>query len=134
MRPVWPTADALYERNGIKKSLPLVVFPVGVASLILPDPTPAGTVAVIVVLVDAVTTPLATSLKRRWLSPAAKSKFVPEIVIVAPALPTAGVKPLMTGAPVAGPTWKALALVVLPRGDVTVSGPVDAPAGTLVTI
>jgi hypothetical protein len=60
------------------------------------------------------------------------SKFVPVIVTVLPAVPIAGVKPLMDGAAF-GRTVNEVALTALPAGHVTRIGPVVAPAGTTAT-
>jgi hypothetical protein len=56
-------------------------------------------------------------------------KFVPVIVTPVPAGPIVGVKPVIVGA--LPPTVKLLALVAVPPGVVTLSGPVVAPAGTV---
>ena len=56
----------------------------------------------------------------------APAKLVPVIVTTVPAGPLAGVKPVIAGA-----TAKLLALVAVPAGVVTLSGPVVAPAGTV---
>ena len=56
-------------------------------------------------------------------------KFVPLIVTMVPAGPLVGVKPVIVGA--LAPTVKLLALVAVPPGVVTLSGPVVAPAGTV---
>jgi hypothetical protein len=53
-------------------------------------------------------------------------KFVPLIVTTVPAGPLAGVKLAIVGA-----TTKLLALVAVPPGVVTLSGPDVAPAGTV---
>jgi hypothetical protein len=56
-------------------------------------------------------------------------KFVPLIVTLVPAGPLVGVKPVIVGA--LAPTVKVLALVAVPVGVVTLTGPVVAPAGTV---
>jgi len=56
-------------------------------------------------------------------------KFAPLITTLVPGPPCVGVKPMMRGA-----TVKAVALVAVPLGVVTVSGPVDALAGTVAVI
>jgi hypothetical protein len=57
-------------------------------------------------------------------------KFVPLIVTLVPTGPLAGVKAAIAGAG-ALTTVKSIALVALPPGVVTLSGPVVAPAGTV---
>ena len=56
-------------------------------------------------------------------------KFVPLIVTLVPTGPLVGAKLVIVGA--LAPTVKLLALVAVPPGVVTVSGPVVAPAGTV---
>jgi hypothetical protein len=53
-------------------------------------------------------------------------KFAPLMVTLAPSAPLVGVKLAILGA-----TVKVLALVAVPPGVVTLSGPVVAPAGTV---
>ena len=55
-------------------------------------------------------------------------KFVPLIVTLVPTGPLVGVKLVTVGA---GTTVKLLALVAVPPGVVTLTGPVVAPAGTV---
>ena len=55
-------------------------------------------------------------------------KFVPLIVTLVPAGPLVGVKLVIVGGL---STVKLLALVAVPPGVVTLSGPVVAPAGTV---
>ena len=55
-------------------------------------------------------------------------KFVPPIVTLVPAGPLAGVKLAIVGG---GTTVKLLALLAVPPGVVTLTGPVVAPAGTV---
>ena len=54
--------------------------------------------------------------------------FVPLIVTLVPTGPLAGAKLVIVGAEM---TVKALALVAVPPGVVTLSGPVVAPVGTV---
>ena len=56
-------------------------------------------------------------------------KFVPLIVTLVPVGPLAGVKLVIVGA--LAVTVKLVALVAVPPGAVTLSGPVVAPAGTV---
>jgi hypothetical protein len=56
-------------------------------------------------------------------------KFVPLIVTLVPTGPLAGVKLAIIGA--LAVTVKLLALVAIPPGVVTLTGPVVAPAGTV---
>ena len=67
-----------------------------------------------------------TPLNRTAVAPV---KFVPLIVTVLPANPLAGVKLVIVGA--GATTVKLVALVAVPPGVVTLSGPVVAPAGTV---
>ena len=55
-------------------------------------------------------------------------KFVPLIVTLVPTGPLVGVKLVTVGA---GTTVKLLALVAVPPGVVTLTGPLVAPAGTV---
>ena len=56
-------------------------------------------------------------------------KFVPLMVTLAPTGPLVGAKLVIVGA--LADTVKLLALVAVPPGVVTLSGPVVAPAGTV---
>ena len=55
-------------------------------------------------------------------------KLVPLIVTLVPGGPLVGAKPVIVGA--FAPTVKLLALVAVPPGPVTLTGPVVAPPGT----
>jgi hypothetical protein len=55
------------------------------------------------------------------------------MVTLVPATPIVGVNPVIVGAP-GVPTTNAVLLVAVPAGEVTLIGPVVAPAGTEVTI
>jgi len=72
-------------------------------------------------------------LKRILFSLCVVAKFVPVIVTGTPASPIVGVNPVMLGA-LGLPTVKELLLVADPEGEVTLIGPVVAPAGTVATI
>jgi hypothetical protein len=65
----------------------------------------------------------AVPLNRTAVAPV---KLVPLIVTFVPARPLVGVKLVILGS-----TTKLVALVALPAGVVTLSGPVVAPAGTV---
>ena len=67
----------------------------------------------------------ALPLKRTALAPV---KFVPVIVTPVPTGPFVGVKLAIAGA---GMTVKLVALVAVPPGVITLTGPVVAPAGTV---
>ena len=56
-------------------------------------------------------------------------KLVPLIVTLVPAGPLVGVNPVIVGA--LGAIVKVLALLAVPSGVVTLTGPVVAPAGTV---
>ena len=68
--------------------------------------------------------PALTPLNRTAVAPV---KLVPVMLTVAPTVPLAGVKPVIVGV-----TPKLVALVAVPPGVVTLSGPIVAPAGTVV--
>ena len=55
IRPVTCTSAAVYGEGGMKKSLVLTAFPVAVATEILPDPTPGGTLVPIALTVAELT-------------------------------------------------------------------------------
>jgi hypothetical protein len=105
------------------KLLALVPVPAAVVTLSGPLVAPAGTVAWIVVG-DATVNAAAVPLN---LTAVAPPKFDPLIVTVAPASALVGVKLVINGA-----TAKLAALVTAPPAAVTLSGPVVAPAGTVV--
>ena len=62
------------------------------------------------------------------------SKFVPVILTGVAGVPMFGVKPVIVGGPIEEVTVKAELLAAEPPGEVTLIGPVVAPAGTVVTI
>jgi hypothetical protein len=103
----------------------LVAVPAGVVTLTVPDVAPVGTVAWIEA-VDATVNVTASPLIFTAVAPV---KFVPVIATTVPAGPLAGVKPVIVGA--LWVTVKLLALVAVPPGVVTLSGPVVAPDGTV---
>src|SRR4029453_2942855 len=78
------------------------------------------------------------TLNLTWLFEGVVSKFVPLIITGVPpvplmleAIPIVGVNPVMVGA--SKFTLNGEALIADPVGVVTEIGPVDAPAGTVVT-
>jgi hypothetical protein len=83
---------------------------------------PDGTVRLIDVA-DATVKAAAVPLNFTSVAPV---KFVPVIVTLAPAAPVAGVKLAIVGAAV-----KLDALVAVPPGVVTLSGPLVTPAGAV---
>src|SRR5437016_7677977 len=105
----------------------LVAVPPGVVTLSGPVVAPAGTVAWIAVLEVTVKVAL-TPLKATAVAPV---KFVPLIVTLVPTGPLPGAKLAMVGGL---STLNELALVAVPPGVVTLSGPVVAPAGTVARI
>jgi hypothetical protein len=107
------------------KLLGLVAVPPGVVTLSDPVVAPAGTVARIAVL-DVTVNPAAVPLN---LTDDAPVKFVPLMVTLVPVGPLAGVKLAIVGG--LAVTVKLLALVAVPPGVVTLSGPVVDPAGTV---
>ncbi len=117
----------------MKKSWVLTPVPLGVETVMCPDPAADGTVVVMVVALADDAIPLV--ILNRILSLACEgSKFVPVIVTVVPGVPIVGLKFEIVGALEFARTLKLVALVTLPAGAVTVIGPVVAPAGTEVTI
>jgi hypothetical protein len=117
--PVFVTVNITLTVN----ALPLVPVPPGVVTVNGPVVAPAGTVAWITVA-DVTVNVAAVPLNRTAVAPV---KFAPVIVTLAPTSPLVGVKLVILGA-----TVKLAALVAAPPGAVTLSGPVVAPAGTVV--
>src|SRR5437660_7792082 len=107
--------------------LALVAVPPGVVTLTGPVVAPAGTVARIAVSEVTVKVAL-TPLNDTDVAPL---KFVPLIVTLVPTGPLVGVKLAIVGGLT---TVNELALVAVPPGVVTLSGPVVAPAGTVAWI
>ncbi len=106
------------------KLLALVAVPPGAVTLSGPVVAPVGTVAwidVAVVTVNVAEVPLNVTA-------VAPVKFVPLIVTLVPTSPLVGEKVVIVGWLT---TVKLLALVAVPPGVVTVSGPVVAPPGTV---
>jgi hypothetical protein len=122
----------VYGAGGIKKSALLTPLPAGVRTYTCPDEAVAGTLLTRVVLV-AEETPAKVRLNSARLLKRLDSKFVPVIVTLVPDVPIVGVNPVTVGAPEA-PTTNEVLVVAAPAGEVTLIGPVVAPAGTLVTI
>ena len=84
---------------------------------------------------DALVTVEFTMLNVERSLAATVSKLVPLIVTAVPGVPIVGVNPVIVGAaglPVV--TVKDVVVVAEPNGDVTVTTPVVAPDGTVVTI
>src|SRR5207302_1671092 len=107
--------------------LALVAVPPGVVTLSGPVVAPAGTVARIAVSEVTVNVAL-TPLNDTDVAPV---KFVPLIVTLVPTGPLVGVRLAIVGGLT---TVNELALVAVPPGVVTLSGPVVAPAGTVARI
>jgi len=109
------------------KLVVLVAMPLGVTTAIGPLVAPAGTVVVICVEL--------TTLKAASASPKvtalAPKRPLPVSVTIVPARPEAGARCVMLGA---GMTLKLAALVAVPPGVVTATGPLVAPVGTVVVI
>jgi hypothetical protein len=118
----------------MKKSAALVTVPPGVVSLIFPEPTALGTVAVRLVGVAAGTVAKRKVLNWTLSLVGAGSKFVPVMVMDVPMGPMVGLRLVMVGAPLFADTTKLVLLVADPAGAVTLIGPVVAPVGTLVTM
>ncbi len=95
-------------------------------TLIFPVVAPAGTVAVILVVVDAVTTAF-TPLNSTSLLEGVVLKFVPVRMMEAPTAPLVGLKFVIVGVG----TVKLAELVPVIPATVTEIGPVTAPTGTV---
>jgi len=109
------------------KLLALLAVPPAVVTLIGPVEAPLGTVAAIEV--DEFTVkPALTPLNRTALAPV---KLVPLMVTIVPTPPLVGEKLVIVGG---GMTVKLPALLAVPPGVVTLSGPLVAPAGTVAVI
>src|SRR5205807_40164 len=128
-----PTGPVVGERPAMVgalttvNELALVAVPPGVVTLTGPVVAPAGTVARIAVSEVTVKVAL-TPLNDTAVAPV---KFVPLIVTLVPTGPLVGVKLAIVGGVT---TVNELALVAVPPGVVTLSGPVVAPAGTVAWI
>jgi hypothetical protein len=109
------------------KFVALVAVPPDVETLSGPVVAAAGTVAVMAVA-EVTEKVAAAPLTRTAVAPV---KFVPVIVTVLPTTPLVGVKLVIVGGLI---IVKLLALVPVPAGVVTLSGPVVAPAGTVALI
>jgi hypothetical protein len=107
------------------KLFALVAVPAEVVTLSGPVVALVGTVAWIAVA-DVTVKLAAAPLNVTDVAPV---KFVPLIVTVAPTAPLVGLKLVIVGG--LATTVNALALVAVPPGVVTLSGPVVAPAGTV---
>src|SRR4051812_20196932 len=107
----------------IVKELALVAVPAAVVTATSPDVAPVGAVAWMVVGDDTVKAVAVTPLNFTDVVPV---KFAPLIVTTVPTGPAAGAKLVIRGA-----TTKLAALVAVPPGVVTLSGPLVAPAGTV---
>ena len=93
------------------KSVALVAVLPDTVTVIFPVVAPAGTVAVMLVVVLAVAVAV-VPLKRTVLFAGVALKFVPVIVTVAPIRPDVGVKLVIVGR-VEAPTTKSVALVAV---------------------
>src|SRR5439155_364172 len=110
------------------KAVALVAVPPGVVTLMSPVVAPLGTVAWMAV--GEVTEKL-TALVPLNVTAVVPVKAVPLIVTVLPTAPLVGVKLVSVGA---GITVKAVALVAVPPGVVTLIWPLVAPLGTVAAI
>ncbi len=131
--PIAPLAGLKPDMDGVGKTVKLVelvtVTPL-VPTEIVPLTAPAGTVEVILIGVEVVTT-ASVPLNLTMLLAGVALKFVPEMVMVAPIAPLSGLKPEMVGD---GSTVKLPALEMVTLLVVTVIGPVPAPTGTVVVM
>ena len=102
--------------------------------MILPDPTPDGTAAVSELFEEFVTAAFAKLLKRGRLFPGDGSKFSPLIVTGVPGMPILGKNPEIIGDSDGSAILKFFALVAVPKGELTLIGPVVAPMGIVAVI
>jgi hypothetical protein len=112
------------------KLLALVMVTPFTVIVIFPKIEPTGTMAVMVVEVDPVTTAV-TSLNLTTLSEAVVLKFVPVIITIAPGAPLTGLKSVIVGV---GITVKSEELVTVIPFNVNEIFPVAAPDGTVVVM
>jgi hypothetical protein len=115
--------------NRVKLVALVIVMPLAVTE-IGPVAAPLGTVTVILVADEAVTT-AGIPLNETTLLDGVRSKFVPLIIMVAPTAPLAGLRLVIVGV---GSTVKLVALVIVMPLTVTDILPVIEPVGTLVTM
>ena len=108
------------------KSVALMPVPPGAVTAMRPVVAGDGTVAVILTAELTVKLVAAAPLKVTEVAPV---KLAPLIAILAPIPPAVGVKLVIRGA-----TEKAVAVVTVPPGAVTLMGPVVALAGTVPVI
>ena len=119
-------APRLKGADVIVKLAALVAVPSSVVTVMGPVLAPAGTV--VVTVPELLTVNVATLPPNE--TAVAPVKFVPVIVTPAPTGPKVGAKEVM-----AGVTVKRVVVTIGPLpGEVTVMGPVVAPAGTVVVI
>ena len=109
------------------KALALVAVPTAVVTEMSPVVAPEGTVAVIWVA-ELIAKVAPRPLNLTEVVPV---KFVPVITTLLPTVPPVGENVVIVGGAV---TAKLTALVAVPPGVVTASGPAVAPAGTVVVI
>ena len=115
----------LGEPRTVNESALVIVTPLVVTDMV-PEPAPEGTVTVILVELEAVTTALMPLNATTGDGP----KFVPVIITVAPVAPLVGLKLVIVGV---GSTVKVGLAIVWPFTE-TLMGPVVAPGGTTVLI
>lgn len=131
--PAAPSEGVKAEMVGVSNTLkgdPLETVSPFSVNEIVPVDAPAGTEVVILVEVEAVTT-AATPLNSTTLLDGVVLKLFPEIIIVAPTAPLAGLNPDIDGV---GNTVKSLTLVTVTPLTVTEIFPEVAPAGTVVVM
>ena len=129
-RPVKLTSLVEYPGGTTKKSEALTASPAFVCTLKRPDIALSG-----MVVDNDVGVPETTGVSD-WFSPmrlfnAIVSKCVPVIVTAVDTPPIAGVKLVIVGSPASERTVNADAEFAEPPGEVTLTAPVVAPAGTV---
>lgn len=112
------------------KFVALVTVTPFTVTVIFPKIDPTGTIAVMLVEVDPLTTAV-TSLNFTTFSEGVVLKLIPVIITVAPGAPLIGLKSVMAGA---GMTVKSELLVMVILFNVKEIFPVVAPEGTVVVI
>jgi hypothetical protein len=131
--PTAPLLGVKLEIDGIGNTIKLVplktVTPFTVKE-IKPVPAPTGTVVVMLLEVDAVTS-AATPLNLTSLVAGVVLKLFPEIIMVAPTAPDVGLNPVMLGV---GSTVKSSVLTAVTPLTVIEIFPVEAPPGTVVVM
>jgi hypothetical protein len=127
--PLVGVKDVIVGKTAITKFVALNEVPAAFVTLIGPVVVPAPTVAVIFVFELTVKVEAGVPLNATAVVPV---NALPVMVTTVPAMPTVGVKEVITGPPAS--TVKFDELERLPAAFVTLISPVVAPAGTVALI